>query len=209
MSTAEDLLRKRLAQGLDTPWTQAVPTPRSQVPSRTGQVCVSPIVAWNRFWKNWGTDGRASRSEYWWAMLWITLLLCLFSFIAALIICMNMRAGDWGTHVTVFDILFSRDGFMNFYYWDFLIVSSIPWLGLMVRRLHDAGFRGWFSLIWILPTFLCATIPNCLQDPPAMLPILQVLFFFAAGITSLVVMCLPSQQHANRYGPVPNVPEES
>lgn len=71
--------------------------------------------------------GRASRSEYWW---WI-----LFSFIVGVIV--GAIFGD-STFGRVFSTLVS-------------LCLFLPGLGLSVRRLHDIGKSGWWVLIYFIP----------------------------------------------------------
>lgn len=70
--------------------------------------------------------GRASRSEYWWAMLELTIIEVVIVF------CMAY----WDMHPIGF-ILFT-------------VLTIIPTISVRVRRLHDGGFSGW----WILLEFI-------------------------------------------------------
>ena len=71
--------------------------------------------------------GRASRSEYWW---WV-----LFTFIVGVIV--GIVFGD-GTAGTIISGLVS-------------LALFLPGLGLGVRRLHDIGRSGWAILLALIP----------------------------------------------------------
>lgn len=73
-------------------------------------------------------QGRASRSEYWWFML--------FSFIAGCIISVVFCWSD--TLEYLVSGLFS-------------LAILLPSLGLAVRRLHDTGRSGWWIFISLIP----------------------------------------------------------
>lgn len=53
----------------------------------------------------------------------------------------------------------------------------IPGIALASRRLHDIGLSGWLYLVTFVP--------------------------YVGGLFMLVVACIPSQPHPNRYGPTP------
>ena len=59
----------------------------------------------------------------------------------------------------------------------FVLATFLPWLGLIVRRLHDIGLTGWLVLLILVPTF---------------------------GTLAIIVFGLiPTQGHENQWGPVP------
>lgn len=91
--------------------------------------------ALSRFFRSYARfSGRASRSEYWWIQLVITVatILCI-AFI--------VTAGDNETLslMSLVAVLV------------FALVCMIPAWALMVRRLHDADLSGWLSLLTVLP----------------------------------------------------------
>ena len=71
--------------------------------------------------------GRASRSEYWW---WV-----LFTFVISVIVGAVFGDGTAGKIVS------SLVG----------LAFLLPGLGLSVRRLHDTGKSGWWILIGLIP----------------------------------------------------------
>ena len=77
-------------------------------------------------------SGRSTRAEYWW---WI-----LFASVTAFIL-------------TIVDIQIGTASEMGFgvLYSVFVLATFIPSLAVLVRRLHDVGKSGWFSLIGLIP----------------------------------------------------------
>jgi uncharacterized membrane protein YhaH (DUF805 family)/cold shock CspA family protein len=59
----------------------------------------------------------------------------------------------------------------------FMLGTFLPWLGLVVRRLHDIGLSGWLALLMFIPTI--------------------------GTLALLVFGLIPSQGQANQWGPVP------
>lgn len=95
--------------------------------------------------KKWFTfSGRASRAEYWWAALGLTILQYLFLFfLGALIMGGAMAAGlaggiaGLGIGLAIMLIM--------------MIPLFILWLGLGCRRLHDTNRSGWWQLLVLIP----------------------------------------------------------
>ena len=119
------------------------PTGVAQVQSNQRQVSFGEAI--KRFFTkaNFSTDGRASRSEYWWTILF------LFLVDVAVLIVLGDEAGD-------------------------RIVGLTNLLSIFVgvRRIHDSGKSGWFILI---------------------------------PIYNIVLLCQPSENAPNKFGPVPNL----
>jgi uncharacterized membrane protein YhaH (DUF805 family) len=90
-------------------------------------------------WKKYGDfDGRAVRSEFWWWILFVTLLQ-----VAASIV------------LTVFLIVFQDAGFLQWLgVMIFMIVALaliLPSIAVSVRRLHDRDLSGWWYLLGFVP----------------------------------------------------------
>ena len=73
-------------------------------------------------------SGRASRSQYWWYVLFTALL----GFVIGIVFC-------WSP-----DVLNIVSGLVN-------LALLLPGLGLAVRRLHDIDKSGWWILIALIP----------------------------------------------------------
>lgn len=76
-------------------------------------------------------QGRSSRSEYWWWVLFVTIL----SF------CIGIIEGILGFSMTAVQ---TTSGILS-------LVLLLPGLGLSVRRLHDIGKSGWWVLLGFIP----------------------------------------------------------
>lgn len=106
---------------------------------------------------------RARRKEYWGFVL--------FWFVAALLVVLAGLALDalldrLDEPVAVFALPAL-----------FLLATLIPGLAVTVRRMHDIGLSGWFSLVFLLP--------------------------YVGSLILLVMTLMPSQKHENRWGPAP------
>ena len=76
-------------------------------------------------------SGRASRSEFWWYVL----------FTAILGFAIGLVLGIFGAGTTVTSLV---QGFIS-------LVLLLPSLGVSVRRLHDVDKSGWWVLISLIP----------------------------------------------------------
>ena len=72
-------------------------------------------------------NGRASRSEFWWFVL--------FTYVVGFIISLFTSSMDGGTYITLI--------------WTLAIF--LPLFGLYFRRLHDADHSAWWLLIGLVP----------------------------------------------------------
>lgn len=79
-------------------------------------------------------SGRASRSEFWWVMLALTVV----AFLCGAFVGAAEEAGALALIAMVIMVLF-------------LLGCAIPGWALLVRRLHDANLSGWMSLLTVLP----------------------------------------------------------
>ena len=93
----------------------------------------SPRVAVVRFVMNAVTaDGRASRSEFWWArVIWGLVCVALWAAVGAV-------PDDARSPLMIALVVW-------------LIVTAIPNVTLQARRLHDTGRSGWFMLVQLVP----------------------------------------------------------
>ncbi|NJC24047.1 uncharacterized membrane protein YhaH (DUF805 family) [Arthrobacter pigmenti] len=97
-----------------------------------------------RFFKKYATfSGRASRSEYWWVVLFNFLVSMVLSvvMIAGAFIGMDPETGTPGGGLIVGAILVSLYG----------LAIIIPSIAVSVRRLHDGNFSGWWYLLSFIP----------------------------------------------------------
>ncbi len=90
-------------------------------------------------WKKYGDfDGRAQRPEFWWWVLFVTLLQ-----IAASIV------------LTVLLVLFQNAGFLQWLgvmiFMIVVLAVILPSIAVSVRRLHDRDLSGWWYLLGFVP----------------------------------------------------------
>lgn len=137
--------------------TVATPPAADSTPAAWG-----PIVAFKSavFGRYATFTGRASRSEFWWFYLAEILLFCLATFAIGFLVAMakdlsgdNECAGISGAVGGVLLILA-------------VLALIVPNISVTVRRLHDAGYSGWFYLLNFVPyvggiiLFIFALLPS-------------------------------------------------
>lgn len=140
-------------------------------------------------------QGRASRSEYWWFVL--------FNLIVGVVISILG---------TITGSLFFKQLLPNI--WSLAVL--LPSLGLVWRRLHDAGVSGAFYLWSLIPGIVTgiiavfavgATITGSTPTFWWILLGIAALVTLVGSILVLVKLCQPSQPAPNKYGDVPNITE--
>ena len=90
-------------------------------------------------WRKYGDfDGRAIRSEFWWWVLFVTLLQ-----VAASIV------------LTLFLVVFQDAGFLQWLgvmiFMVVVLALILPSIAVSVRRLHDRDLSGWWYLLGFVP----------------------------------------------------------
>ncbi|EGE59587.1 UNVERIFIED_ORG: uncharacterized membrane protein YhaH (DUF805 family) [Rhizobium esperanzae] len=122
-------------------------------------------------------SGRASRSEYWWFMLFYLLALFGLAILALLLA-----------------FVFSEGGSVSPFHFAaaiwilFILAVFLPLISLTVRRFHDRNISGW----WYLAIFVLSFIPYV---------------GFVGGLATLVISVLPGTEGPNKFGPDPLRPE--
>jgi uncharacterized membrane protein YhaH (DUF805 family) len=126
-------------------------------------------------------EGRATRSEFWYFVLFYYIVLIAFG-----IIDFTLFGLSYGILGTIYAVIF-----------------LIPNIAVGVRRLHDTGRSGWFQLVWYIPlsiyfanSLLGSSFPQLVLFP------VGVIFLFGM-ILLLVYYVGDSQPGANQYGPNP------
>ncbi len=124
------------------------------------------------FWSNYAASlrvffaGRSRRSEYWFIQLFLVL-----TNLAAAAIDLVIYGGDFDR------LLANGGGGIVGLIW--ILITIVPAIGVLVRRLHDTGRTGWWVLIGLVP--------------------------IAGGIVLLVFSVMDSHPQENTYGPSPKV----
>ena len=130
MNEAERYLKERLNE-----MRAQHPATSASMPSGP-QRMVEIGTAWKYFWTRWTFQGRASRSEYWWMVLLLSLIGWGFQLVAAF-----MAAGGLETGALAIMAVS----------WIFNLVCMIPGICLQVRRLHDTNHSGWCWWWFLVP----------------------------------------------------------
>lgn len=129
------------------------------------------LEAYKSFWKNYvNFSGRASRSAYWYVVLWNAIIIGILYILAIIIGISALMEGSMGGTGMV-----GGGGalFILIILWLYLLAVLIPTISITVRRLHDSGKSGFFAFLDLIP--------------------------FVGGIIILVFMCLESDG-PNQYG---------
>lgn len=105
--------------------------------------------------------GRSTRADYW----WFVLLYAVTSIVVGLVgVLIDYVIGQqWVTGLFIFVLLLG---------------SLLPNLALTARRIHDAGYSGWFQLLGLVPL---------------------------GGFVVLIFCILPGEAGANKWGPNPRL----
>ncbi len=127
------------------------------------------VDAVKRVFKKYATfEGRASRGEYWWWVLFTAIVGIVLYAIVLIATLATTAGGRTQSMSPIVIILFVLMGIV----WLALIVPSIA---VAVRRLHDAGYSGWFYLLALIPS--------------------------VGGIIVLVLCIMQTSPQAPKYGP--------
>lgn len=100
------------------------------------QRMVGFFEAFKRLWTTWTARGRASRSEFWFALLSNSIFCWLVGFVLGLVVL--ALHGDIDRSSKIIQGLVS-------------LAVIYPALCLWGRRLHDIGKSGWFFLLVFIP----------------------------------------------------------
>lgn len=129
------------------------------------------LEAYKSFWKNYfNFEGRASRSAYWYVVLWngmIFAVLYFLSFILGISGFFGSLLGGTGLASNIAAVIVLVLLFL------YMLAVIVPTISLMVRRLHDSGKSGFFFFLDFIP--------------------------FVGGLIMLIFMCLESDG-SNQYG---------
>ena len=147
-----------------------------------------------RFFKKYATfNGRASRSEYWWVVLFLALIQTVFTILET--------ATNNNNTVTIINGVWS-------------LAIFIPQLAILVRRLHDTNRSGWWVLVPYLLTFVgvvlmavggATAILGLASDSSAALPsglgaaAIGILLSLIGNIIIFVFTLLPSKPEGARF----------
>ena len=124
--------------------------------------------------------GRASRSEFWYFVLFYLICCGVVSFMAASI----------GEHMI--ESYYRREDFLGFVLISFQLIFCLPLISVSVRRLHDIGLNGAWNLIYFAQIIIYV------------LDVFYPLFVFIAfHVVFVVAFAIKGKNHSNKYGEVP------
>lgn len=121
------------------------------VPSVTFDSAPRPTVAmpqavalWLKNWKNF--TGRASRSEYWWVVLFQAMVgFVIMALLIILLIAIGVMTDGSNVGMGLAAVLVTSLGAI------FGIATIVPTLAVTARRLHDTNQSGWMYLLSFIP----------------------------------------------------------
>lgn len=127
------------------PYSSGPVNPPGEVPLHLPHYGISFGAAIRRFFAKYATfSGRASRSEYWWVMLALTLFY--IGWVVLLLTAQGLTGG------------FTDEDELTDAFWAVLVLGLVaalalvvPSIAVQVRRLHDANLSGWFWLMNLIP----------------------------------------------------------
>lgn len=122
-------------------------------------------------------SGRASRSEYWWFMLFYFLALVALGFLAG-VLAFATSGGGAASPVSYAVVICGLA----------ILAVFLPLISLTVRRFHDRNISGW----WYLALFVLGFVPYV---------------GIVVGFAILVISVLPGTEGPNKFGPDPLRPE--
>ena len=125
-------------------------------------------------------NGRARRKEFWGFTLFYSLLLNIIPSLM-MVLTQSVEAA-------------------SVIYWILFLVMFLPSLGLLIRRLHDVNFSGWWS---IFPyTLIPARLISISVQNDIVMGLMVILFI--ASCVPFVVIFFNSETKENKYGPIPD-----
>ena len=147
-------------------------------------------------------DGRATRPEFWWWKLFITL--------ASIVILSCIVLGIIAGIAEVIALLGAIFG----------LATLLPTLAVTCRRLHDIGESGWLQLLWHAALFLAGAISYIFTREdltallfavlPALLAVIvAIAVSLAVLIWAIIWLARQGQPRPNRYGPDPRAPDDN
>lgn len=120
-------------------------------------------------------SGRASRSEYWWFVLFQVLVM--IALVGLFFVLGGVNSIQSGQMTTLSIIVMIVAGLLWLYLY-------IPVITVYVRRFHDYNLSGW----WVLAAFVIGAVPYV---------------GFVASIVAFVITVLKGTDGDNKYGPDP------
>ena len=152
--------------------------------------------AYGAFWRRGFTEwaGTASRSEYWWTYLVNFLLGAVALFIVSFFAVLGLAVESEGVVASGLVLVLVP----AMLYW---IVTLVPGISLIVRRLHDAGLSSWFMVLYGVGIFfrLFGWMIVGISPWTAGFGVFLWFISFCIDITFFVFSLLPTKVEDNPY----------
>jgi uncharacterized membrane protein YhaH (DUF805 family)/cold shock CspA family protein len=169
-------VRPQASAGATTPAApQAAPRPvAAQHFGRAADTAPAQSTGlWDYFWRAvtqnyFNFADRARRKEFWGFCLFWTISIIV---VVAIGLAADAAIGDLEPGQEMPAMTVGLSGL-------FILATIPPWIGLIVRRLHDIGLTGWLAILCFIPT--------------------------VGGLATLVFALIPTQGRENQWGPVPD-----
>ena len=123
-------------------------------------------------------SGRATRSEFWYFMLFVLL---------------------FGIVITLIEVIMGTydSGILSLIY---NLALLFPSLAVSTRRLHDTNRSGWWNLIMLVPIIIEQAIFTKLENDWWNLIMLVLMLVLIIGIIVLIVFYCQDSKEDNKYG---------
>lgn len=139
-------------------------------------------------------SGRASRSEYWWFVLFNVLVGIVTSILDAV----------FGTEILLGTDRYGNPKILGIITTIVALGLLIPWFAVCFRRLHDRNKSGWYAflpLILLIVALIFSGIPG--------FPLIFALASIGLFIYLIVMLVLKGDNGTNNYGPDPLNPNSN
>lgn len=95
--------------------------------------------------------------------------------------------------------IFNNDDFKDYILLPYFLVTFIPSISLLYRRLHDSSRKGWISLIPIIIFIVFSVLANIYGDTSIIVTVGILLLTLSLGF-SLLFLIKPGDLIENKYG---------
>jgi uncharacterized membrane protein YhaH (DUF805 family) len=143
-------------------------------------------------------SGRARRKEYWMFVLFnLVFLLAAGDIIGKVIYKVIYEVIGVDATAGVAPSENASSGIVNFCRMLYILATFLPSLAVLVRRLHDTGHNGWWTLLTIVPALF--TLPLAIARIDLGITSIHIALI-VGNIWLFVLTLLKGQEGDNRYG---------
>ena len=130
-------------------------------------------------------NGRADRKEYWYFILWITLISLPIIYLDYLV----FGPDDFSDRNVAFSSAWEA-------------ITFFPLISVSARRLHDIGRTGWWQITPFIPIIILIPLLFSMSDGSSVPIFIWILFLivFIALFTLLYFFCKKGDSLDNKYG---------